>query len=101
MRPDEGAVDEVERPVEVAPLIGLLLERGQDPIPDARRAPAVEPTGDRAPRAEAFRQIPPWRAGLEDPEDPIDDPPMVMVRPPHRRPLWWEKLLQALPLRFA
>jgi len=101
MRPDDRAIDVVDAPVDLASLIRLLLERGQKPVPDPGLLPAVEATGDRPPGTITLGQVPPGRPGLEDPEDAIDDPPMVMVGPTHARFLWWENWLQALPLRFG
>jgi hypothetical protein len=98
---DNRAVDEVDPPIELAARIGLPLEGREDPVPDPRFLPAVEPAGDGPPGPVAFGQIAPGSAGLEDPEDAVDDPPVVMVGTPHPRFLWWEKLLQALPLRFG
>jgi hypothetical protein len=101
MRPDNGAIDKVAVPIQVSPRIRLLLEGRQDPIPDARFLPAVEATGYGLPGAVALGQITPGSTGLENPQDAIDDPPVVMVRATDLRFVWWEKLLQALPLRFG
>jgi hypothetical protein len=101
MRSDNRAIDGVPRPIDRAPGIGVLLEARQDPIPDPRFLPAVEPAGHRPPWAIAVRQIAPRSTGLENPENTVDDPSMVMVGSTNARLLWWEKLLQALPLRFG
>ena len=42
VRPDDGAVDEVQRPVQPSLRVGLPLQRGQDAIPDPGLLPAVE-----------------------------------------------------------
>jgi len=55
MRSDGGAVDEVQRPIEVAVPVSLPLQLGQDLIPDAGRSPPVEAAGDGLPRPEALR----------------------------------------------
>jgi hypothetical protein len=101
MRPDNGAVDEVAVPIQVSARIRLLLESSQDPIPDARFLPTVEATGNGLPGAVALGQIAPGSARLENPQDAIDDPPVVMAGTTDPRFVWWEKLLQALPLRFG
>ncbi len=45
VRPDDGAVDEVQRPVQPAFGVGPPLQFGQDPIPHSRLLPAVEAAG--------------------------------------------------------
>jgi len=55
MRPDGVAVDEVQRPVEVAIPVDLPPRFGQDAIPDAGPLLAVEAAGDSLPRSEALQ----------------------------------------------
>ena len=101
MGADDGSIDEVALPIDLSLRIRLLLESSQDPIPDARFLPPIEATGDGAPGAIALRQIPPGSTGLENPEDSVDDPPMVVVGTANPGLLRWEQGLQALPLRFG
>ncbi len=42
MRPDRGAIDVVNLPVEAAFGVGLCLHGLEEAIPEARRAPAIE-----------------------------------------------------------
>jgi hypothetical protein len=91
MGPDHRRIDVVDRPVELAARIGLLLQRGQDAIPDPGFLPAIKAAGDGLPRAEAVGQVTPGSARFENPPDPVDDAPMVMVGAPHPRLLRWEK----------
>src|SRR5581483_6383819 len=46
MGTDDGAIDEMEVPVHLTGLVRLLLQGGQDAVPDAGRAPAIEAAGD-------------------------------------------------------
>ena len=60
----------------------LLLEFGlgqslENLLPDAPLAPAVEPTPDAVPIAEAFGEIPPGNAGLQDIEHRVDERAVV------------------------
>ncbi len=42
MRPDRGAIDVVNLPVEAAFGVGLCLDGLEDPVPDASDTPAIE-----------------------------------------------------------
>ena len=79
MRAHDGAIDEVERPVQAAVRIGLGLEVREDAVPDARCTPAIKTTRHRAACAIAFRQVAPGCAGTQDPEDAIDDRTMIEI----------------------
>jgi hypothetical protein len=67
MRSDDGAVDIVKGPVELAIAIGLLLERIKDSAEDTRLLPAVEAAGHRPPGTITLRKIPPRGSSAEDP----------------------------------
>jgi hypothetical protein len=54
------------------------LQRLEDPFPDPLGAPAVEPLPDRAPEAEPIGQVAPGGAGLGDPEDGVDEEPVIL-----------------------
>jgi hypothetical protein len=49
----------------------------QDAIPDASLSPSVETVVAGRVRAKASRQIPPRRTGAQDPEDAVQDAPIV------------------------
>ena len=51
--------------------------------------PPVETAGYRGPRAKALGQIPPWGAGAQNPQDPVDDRAMVLPRSSGSRLLGW------------
>jgi hypothetical protein len=53
--PDDGAIDVVDLPIELARGLGLLLESGPEALEDASVLPTVEATGYRAPGAIAPR----------------------------------------------
>jgi hypothetical protein len=47
VRTDDGAIHEVQSPVELAGRICLLLHGGEDSVPDASQAPPAEATVHR------------------------------------------------------
>jgi hypothetical protein len=97
VRWDDGTIDIVEGPVELALAIGLLLKGVQHPLEHARFAPAVEAARHGPPRPIALGQIPPGGAGAQDPEDAIEAAAMVTSGSPRRRFLGWEQRLELLP----
>jgi hypothetical protein len=60
VRPNDGAIDMMELPIEIAGLVRLLLQFGQDPIPDPGFDPAIEARGAGLPRSIVGGEIPPW-----------------------------------------
>lgn len=101
MRSDDGAVHKVQRPAELSRLVGLLLQRTQDLVPDARPSPAIESRGDRLPLAVATRQVAPQSAGAQDPQDAIDDPTVRQIGSPPSSFLRRKQTLELLPLCFV
>ena len=67
MRPDDGAVDEVRRPVDLARRIGLVLQDGEHAGPDPGGGPAPESAPRGTPRAGSLGQVAPRRTGAEHP----------------------------------
>lgn len=98
MGTDDGAIDEVEVPVHPTGLVGLLLQRGQDTVPDAGRTPAIEAAGNRLRAAVALGQVLPGRPRAQDPLDAIDDGTMVVIGPPGLWFLGRQQGRQARPL---
>src|SRR4051795_12618175 len=70
---DDGTVDAPEVVVDLASVIQFVQQRGDDASPGAVLSPPVEGLEGRLPGSIAFREIPPWGAGMEDPEDSIED----------------------------
>src|SRR5215204_1402003 len=98
MRADHGAIEIVDQPVQGPAAVGLRLERGEHPVPDALLAPAVEPTGDRLPAAQLRRQVPPGCAGPVQPQNRLHDPPVIVGRPARPRFLGRQQGPEPLPL---
>jgi hypothetical protein len=98
VRSDNRPVYMMESPVQFARRVGLLLQGLQDVVPDLGPLPAVEPAGDGFPRTIPFWEIPPGCSGAQQPEDGVNDDPMVFVRPSGMRFPWWQERLQPLPL---
>jgi hypothetical protein len=98
MRADDGAIDQVDRPIKAARGLGLLLHSRQEVLEETRTPPAVKTAGHGAPRPIPLRQIPPGSAGAEDPEDAVEDGTVVMGGSPNTWLLGWEQGLEPLPL---
>src|SRR5690349_6385559 len=82
MRTNDGGIHEVEVPVDLAALVRLGLQVREDALPDPGLAPAVEPARYGAHRAVAPRQVAPQRAAAMDPQNAVQNLPVVLVRPP-------------------
>lgn len=82
---DDGAIDEMHVPIELAGGIGLLLQGVKPPLKDAGVPPPVEAAGYHAPGAIALRQVVP--AGAT--ERRIHNMPLRMRRwAPADRAVW-------------
>jgi len=71
--PDDRGVATPQVVIDLTSVIEFVQERGDDPDPSAVRPPAVEALVDRLPRAIALREVAPRGAGMEDPQDAVDD----------------------------
>jgi hypothetical protein len=98
MSPNNGGIDKVQVPVNLAAGIRLRLQGGQEALPQAGLAPAIEPTGDGADWTKALGQIAPGRTCAQDPQNAVQDGAVVVVGPSCRRPLGRQKRLKTLPL---
>src|SRR4051794_13045390 len=78
--PDDGAIDTPEVVVDLPAVVQFIQQRGDDTSPGAVPAPTVEARVDRLPGAIAFREIAPRGAGMEDPEDAMDDRTGIIER---------------------
>jgi hypothetical protein len=77
---DDGSIDEVLLPIDLATRIGLSLQLGQDARPKPASLPPREARGDRLPRPIVLGQVAPGRPSLGDPKHAVDDAPMVVER---------------------
>src|SRR5204862_6654168 len=75
VRADHGAIDEVERPIEVAGRVLLLLDGGEEPVPNPRPLPPPEPAVHGGPGAIPLGQVAPGGSRLQLPEDAVENPP--------------------------
>jgi hypothetical protein len=98
MGADGSAIDEVQLPIKLAGGIGLLGERIKEALEDAGFLPAIEAAGHRAPGAIALGQVPPGGPGTQDPQEAVQDAPVIDRRPTRARCLGREQRLQPLPL---
>src|SRR5918911_1272387 len=77
---------------------GLGLQGFEDALPDAGLAQSVKAARYRPDRPEALRQVPPGRAGAQDPENAIEDGSMFMVWAAGTGPLWRKQGREMPPL---
>src|SRR3954452_4699275 len=92
--PNDGAIDTPEVVVNLPSVVQFSQQRGDDAGPGAVLAPTVEAREDRLPGAIAFREIAPRGAGMEDPEDAIDDWTGIIervARPTAMSPVWQQR----------
>lgn len=61
--------------------VGVLAQRFEKTLPNAGNRPAPEPGMDRAPIAKLGRQIPPRRSAPRQPQDRIQEQPVVGAGP--------------------
>lgn len=84
MSSDNGSIDKVHVPINLAARLGAGLQRREDLVPHAGLAPAVEPARHRPGRAVPFGQVPPGGAGAQHPEtaprDSTQRMPLRIVR---------------------
>jgi hypothetical protein len=85
------AIDEVDFPVQLALGITLSLQLHQNTLPDATLPPAVVTTGHRTPLTIPFGQVSRGSTCPQDPEDPIDDLPMVKIWSTYSWFLRWQQ----------
>ena len=81
IRPHSGAVHVMDFPPNLPDGISFPLHLSQKPVPPSLLPPPVETTGYRSPGTKALGQIPPWGAGAQNPQDPVDDRVMIPPRP--------------------
>jgi hypothetical protein len=68
--------------IDEALVVQFVQQRGDDPNPGAVLAPGVETVEHGLPSSVAFGEITPRRAGVQDPEDTVDDEALVVCRSP-------------------
>jgi hypothetical protein len=61
-------------------VVQFVQQRGDDADPGAIPAPVVEAGEHRLPRPITLREVTPRCAGVQDPEDPVDDRTVVTRR---------------------
>src|SRR5262245_4402462 len=74
---DDGRIDEPQVAVDPAGAVQAQEQSVEDGGPRAVLAPAVEPVVGGLPRAVPVGQVGPRRAGVEVPQDAVDDPPVA------------------------
>jgi hypothetical protein len=74
---NDRAIDVMNRPVDLAIGIGLLLHRLKETLPETGFSPAIEAAGHGAPSPLALRQITPRGTGTQHPQDAVEDASMI------------------------
>jgi hypothetical protein len=88
---DHGAVE--DQPLQVG-----VLQRLEDPEPDALGGPAIEPPPDRVRLAESLGQVAPGGTGLSDPEDGVDEESVALGGHARVASLAGEEILDPFPM---
>jgi hypothetical protein len=73
------------------------LQLTEELLPAPARGPAPQPAVDGLPGTVALRQVAPGDAGVEDEQDAVEDPAVIMIRPP-MSPGRGQQRLQERPL---
>ena len=76
--PNDRTIDTPKVVVDLAAVVEFVQERGGDADPGAVLTPPVEGREDRLPGAVAIGEITPGGAGMQDPEDAINDRPGIV-----------------------
>jgi hypothetical protein len=78
---DDGAIDEVQIPIDLPGRIGAALDGGEELVPRPRLRPAPEAGIHRLPGAISVGDIAPGGASGQFPADRVEDAPVVLPRP--------------------
>jgi hypothetical protein len=95
---DDGAIEEVQVPIELPGGVSLLRERVKQLLEDPSFLPTVKAARHRPPRAVTLRQVVPGGAGAENPQHPIKEAAMVDSGPSYLRFLGRKQRLEPLLL---
>src|SRR5581483_4733815 len=96
--PNDGAIDEVQGPIQVAARICIRLHGPEDTRTDAAELPAPKAAVHGLPAAKAFGQVAPRRTRFGQPVQGVEDLAMVAVGPAAPGLDRWQQWLQACPL---
>jgi hypothetical protein len=77
---DDGGIDHPQVAAELAVLVEVVQKGGEDLGPGAVLAPAVEAVVDGLPGAVAARDVASGGAGVQPPEDPIEETAVGLPR---------------------
>jgi hypothetical protein len=95
---DDGVIDEMHVPIELAGGIGWLFQGIEQLLKDAGLPPVVEAARYRAPAAIALRQVGPGGAGAENPQHAVKNAAVVAGWSSRLGFLWGKQRLEPLPL---
>jgi hypothetical protein len=80
VRPDDGAIDIMDIPVELSCGVGALLDRGKEASPETCFAPAGEATGNGDPAAIPLGEVTPGGSCADDPQNAIQEASVISGR---------------------
>jgi pimeloyl-ACP methyl ester carboxylesterase len=98
---DHAAVHVMHQPVQLTEGVGAAGDLGQQPVEHTQATPAVEAAGDRAPGTKGVGQVPPRRAGAQQPHDRFQDLAVVLVGPAGGRALRGQQRFEHCPSRVG
>jgi hypothetical protein len=77
---DDRGIHAPEVTTELAVLVEVVEQAGEDPHPGTVDPPASEAVINRLPRAVAWRDVAPGGTGVQAPEDTVEEPSMGLPR---------------------
>jgi hypothetical protein len=92
------AVDDVDLPLDFAPMISFWLQRVPDPLPRPTVPPAQPAAVQGFPLPILFRQAAPRRSRLGTPDHSVEQRAMLPIRASGLRFFRWQQRLDFLPL---
>lgn len=94
-------IDTVGLPVKLALRVGLGLDGGQNPVPNAFLAPARKAARHGPAPTIPLRQVVPGRSRSKNPQDTVNNRAMVVIRMSYSWFARRQQRLQPLPLRIG
>ena len=97
---NDGGIDEPQRVAQATLVFPLFQQLPKDLSPRAVTSPAPEPAIHASPGTVAFRDVAPGGAGMESPEDAVDNAAVILRGPTATTvmPRLWQERFETFPL---
>jgi hypothetical protein len=82
------------------PVLTILQQVSEDPVPDARCRPSREALVRRLVLAIALRHVSPAHPGAQHPQHPMHKTPIILRGPPYRPSPPWQQPFDPTPLHL-